>query len=219
MFTGIVEEIGVVRSIQRRGEGFSISVGASDVTQELEAGESVSVNGACLTVVDVTPERDFSVEVMAETLEKTNLVFLKAGQPVNLERSLKLGERLSGHLVLGHVDGMGEVTSVKQTGIGKTMVIEVPSELVCYIALKGSIALDGVSLTVSGLSGRNVEISLIPFTLKRTIIGSYAPGRKVNIEVDVIARYLESLLGQKGERRGSSSEKGLTLDFLKEKWL
>jgi len=219
MFTGIIEEIGTVRSIQRRGEGFSVCVEAFDVTQELAPGESVSVNGACLTVVDVTPGRDFSVEVIAETLEKANLVFLKTGDRVNLERSLKLGERLSGHLVLGHVDGMGEVTSVKQTGVGKTMIIGAPSELVCYIALKGSIALDGVSLTVSGLSGSNVEISLIPFTLKSTIIGSYAPGRKVNIEVDVIARYLESLLGERGERRRSSSEKGLTLDFLKEKWL
>ena len=219
MFTGIIEEIGIVRSIQRSGNGFTISVEASGATRELAPGESVSLNGACLTVVDVTPGRGFSVEVIAETLEKTNLVFLKAGDRVNLERSLKLGERLSGHLVLGHVDGMGEVTSVKQTGMGKTMVIEAPSELVCYIALKGSVALDGVSLTVSGLSGRNFEIALIPFTLKSTIIGSYAPGRKVNIEVDMIARYLESLLAEKGERRRSSSEKGLTLDFLKEKWL
>jgi riboflavin synthase len=219
MFTGIIEEIGVVRSIQRRGEGFSISMEASDVTKGIVAGESVSVNGVCLTVVDVTPRRDFSVEVIAETLEKTNLVFLKAGDRVNLEGSLKLGERLSGHLVLGHVDGMGEVIGVKQTGIGRKMIIEVPSELVRYIAHKGSVAIDGVSLTVSGLSGRNVEISLIPFTLKSTIIGIYAPGRKVNIEVDVIARYLESLLGEKGECRRWSSEKGLTLDFLKEKWL
>jgi riboflavin synthase len=218
MFTGIIEEIGTVSSIQRRGAGFSISIEASSVTRELAAGESVSVNGSCLTVVGVIPERAFSVEVVPETLEKTNLVFLRAGDHVNLERSLKLGDRLSGHLVLGHVDGMGEVASVKQTGIGKTMVIEVPPELVCYVALKGSIALDGVSLTVSGLSGRNVEVSLVPFTLKSTIIGSYAPGRRVNIEVDVIARYLESLLGEKGERRGRLSEKGLTLDFLKEKW-
>jgi riboflavin synthase len=219
MFTGIIEEIGTVASIQRKGEGFSVSLEGPGVSREIKSGESVSVNGACLTVVDVIPERAFCVEVVAETLEKSNLVFLKAGDRVNLERSLKLGDRLSGHLVLGHVDGMGEVAGVKRDGMGQTIVIEVPPELVRYIALKGSIAIDGVSLTVSGLSGRKVQVSLIPFTLKSTIIGSYTPGRKVNVEVDVIARYLESLLGERAGRLGSASEKGLTMDFLKEKWL
>jgi riboflavin synthase len=219
MFTGIIEGIGIVGSIQRRGEGFSLSIESPDVTQEIEPGESVSVSGACLTVVGVIQERVLSVEVVAETIEKTNLVFLKCGDRVNLERSLKLGDRLSGHLVLGHVDGTGEVISVKQTGMGRTMIIQVPCELVRYIALKGSIAIDGVSLTVSALSGRNVEISLVPFTLKSTIAGKYTSGRRVNIEVDVIARYLEGLLAENGGLRGHNSQTGLTLDFLKEKWL
>ncbi|MCX5800912.1 MAG: riboflavin synthase [Candidatus Eisenbacteria bacterium] len=219
MFTGIIEVIGSVSSIQRSAGGFSVTIEAPGVAQDTKAGESVSVNGACLTVASLMSERAFSVEVVAETLEKTNLVFLKSGDRVNLERSLKLGDRLSGHLVLGHVDGVGEVTGIRQTGAGKTMNIEIPSELVRYFALKGSMALDGVSLTISGLSGRSVEVSLIPFTLKSTIVGSYTSGRKVNVEVDVIARYLESLLVDNGGRRGRSFEKGLTLDFLKEKWL
>jgi len=219
MFTGIVEEIGTITSIQRRSEGFCISIESPHVSEGLVTGESVSVNGVCLTVVSVSAKRAFSVEVVAETLEKTNLVFLGPGDHVNLERSLRLGDRLSGHLVLGHVDGMGEITSKTRTGIGETMVIRVPIELVRYIALKGSVAVDGVSLTVSNLSGRDMEIALIPFTLKSTIIGSYNFGTKVNVEVDVIARYLERLMSEGGQSGERPSKKGLTLDFLKEKWL
>lgn len=218
MFTGIIEEIGTVSSIQRRGEGFSISIEARAVAQDLRQGESVSVNGACLTVVSAVRERLFSVEVVAETLEKTNLVFLKPGDRVNLERSLRVGDRLSGHLVLGHVDGTAVVTRLKQTGLGKTMVIEIPEELVRYTALKGSVAVDGVSLTISALSGRDIEISLIPFTLSSTIMGEYSDGRKVNIEVDVVARYIDGLLSRDIQTGEHNSRKGLTMDFLKEKW-
>jgi len=219
MFTGIIEEIGKVSSIQKREGGFSISLEAEKVAAGLAQGESVNVNGACLTVVGVAKGRGFSVEVVAETLEKTNLVFLRPGDRVNLERSLRLGEGLSGHLVLGHVDAMGEVTGLRQAGLEKVLSLELPRELMRYVALKGSIAVDGVSLTVSQLLDSGVGISLIPFTLRCTIAGSYAPGRKVNIEIDVIARYLERLLSGNESRQEGKSRKGITLDFLKEKWL
>lgn len=219
MFTGIIEEIGVVGSVRRRGDGFALSVEASTVAAGLKPGDSVSVNGACLTVIETVPCRSFCVEVVPETLEKTNLLFLAVGHRVNLERSLKLGDRLSGHLVLGHVDGVGEVTGLTRTGLGRSMRVRPPSQLMRYIALKGSAAIDGASLTVSSASQGEFEISLIPFTLENTISGNYALGTRVNIEVDIIARYLEKLLrGETGTQKENSG-KGLTMDFLKEKWL
>ncbi len=218
MFTGIIEEIGVVGAVRRRGEGFALSVEAPTVSAELKPGESVSVNGACLTVIETVTGRSFSVEVVPETLEKTNLLFLSSGQKVNLERSLKLGERLSGHLVLGHVDGVGEVARLTRAGLGRVMRVRPPSQLLPYIALKGSVAIDGASLTVSDVTHGEFEISLIPFTLENTISGSYVAGTKVNVEVDIIARYLERLLAGEVDARKGTSGKGITMDLLKEKW-
>jgi len=218
MFTGIIEEIGVVGSVRRRGDGFALSVDAPTVAAGLKPGDSVSVNGACLTVVETVPERSFCVEVVPETLEKTNLLYLSAGRRVNLERSLKLGDRLSGHLVLGHVDGVAEITRVTRAGLGRVIRLRPPERLLPYIALKGSVAIDGASLTVSEVTQGEFEISLIPFTLENTIGGSYAVGTRVNMEVDIIARYLERLLtGEAGREKGGSG-RGLTMDFLKEKW-
>jgi len=223
MFTGIIEEIGVVGPVRKRGEGFALSVDAPTVAAGLKPGDSVSVNGACLTVIEAVQGRSFSVDVVPETLEKTNLLFLTTGHRVNLERSLKLGDRLSGHLVLGHVDGVGEVTRLTRAGLGKVMRVRPPSQLLPYVALKGSVAIDGASLTVSDVGQGEFEISLIPFTLENTIGGSYAAGTRVNIEVDIIARYLERLLeGEAGAHKGGANKggsgKGLTMDFLKEKW-
>jgi len=218
MFTGIIEEIGVVGSVRRRGDGFALSVVASAVAAGLKPGDSVSVNGACLTVIETVPDRSFCVEVVPETVERTNLLFLSAGHRVNLERSLKLGDRLSGHLVLGHVDGVGEVTRLTRAGLGRTMRVRPPSQLMPYIALKGSVAVDGASLTVSDVTQGEFEISLIPFTLESTISGSYAAGTRVNVEVDIIARYLERLLAGEAGARGDGSGRGVTMDLLKEKW-
>jgi len=218
MFTGIIEEIGVVGSVRRRGEGFALSVEASTVAAGLKSGDSVSVNGACLTVIETAPGRSFCVEVVPETLEKTNLVFLSAGHRVNLERSLKLGDRLSGHLVLGHVDGVGEVTRLTRAGLGRIMRVRPPERLLPYVALKGSVAIDGASLTVSDVAQGEFEISLIPFTLENTVSGSYAVGTRVNVEVDIIARYLERLLTGEAAKKKGGSGGGLTMDFLKEKW-
>jgi riboflavin synthase len=218
MFTGIIEEIGVVGAVRRRGEGFALSVDAPAVAAGLKPGDSVSVNGACLTVIETVLGRSFCVEAVPETLEKTNLLFLSAGHRVNLERSLKLEDRLSGHLVLGHVDGVGEVTRLTRAGLGKVMRVRPPSQLLPYIALKGSVAVDGASLTVSDVTQGEFEISLIPFTLENTISGGYAAGTRVNVEVDIIARYLERLLAGEAGAREKGAGKGLTMDFLKEKW-
>ncbi|KPJ60024.1 MAG: hypothetical protein AMJ46_08825 [Latescibacteria bacterium DG_63] len=218
MFTGIIETIGTVRSLKRREEGILLSLEAPTIAGGLSLGESVSVNGACLTVVEATSGQLFSVEAVTETLERTTLASLKVGDRMNLERSLRVGDKLSGHLVLGHVDGTGEVTAIRESGLGKIVTVRVPEELTGYVAFKGSIAVDGVSLTVSGLSRSDVEISIIPHTLKSTIIGSYSVGTKVNIEIDIIARYLESLLVKHEETQDGASRRGLTLDFLKEKW-
>jgi len=218
MFTGIIEEVGAVGSVRRRGDGFALSVDASTVASDLKPGDSVSVNGACLTVIEIVPGRSFCVEVVPETLEKTNLAFLSSGHRVNLERSLRLGDRLSGHLVLGHVDGVAEVTRLTRAGLGRVMSVRPPAQLLPYVALKGSVAIDGASLTVSGVTQGEFEISLIPFTLENTISGSYAVGTRVNVEVDMIARYLERLLAGEAGTRKDSSGKGLTMDFLKEKW-
>ncbi len=218
MFTGIIEDIGTVSSMRRKGEGFEVTLESPPVAQNLAAGESVSVNGACLTVTDHSPGRSFSVEAVPETLEKTNLVFLKIGDRVNLERSLRVGDRLSGHIVLGHVDGVGEVTAISRPGLGKTLRVRPPGELMRYIAHKGSVAVDGVSLTVSAVSDREFQIALIPFTLKATISDGYSVGTKVNIEVDVVARYLDSLLRKERESSEGETRRGVTLDFLKEKW-
>jgi len=218
MFTGIIEEIGVVGAIRRRGEGFALSVDAPTASAGLKPGDSVSVNGACLTVIETVLGRSFCVEVVPETLEKTNLLFLSTGRRVNLERSLKLGDRLSGHMVLGHVDGVGEVTRITRAGLGKVMRVRPPSQLLPYIALKGSVAVDGASLTVSDVTQGEFEISLIPFTLKNTISEGYAAGTRVNVEVDIIARYLERLLMGEAGALGKGTGGGLTMDFLKEKW-
>jgi riboflavin synthase len=218
MFTGIIETTGLVRSVRRRGEGSLISIEAPAIARELSSGESVSVNGACLTIAESPTEESFAAEAVPETLEKTTLGSLVVGDRVNLERSLRLGDRLSGHLVLGHVDGVGEVVDVKKSGLGKTLSVRIPEELAHYVALKGSIAVDGVSLTVSSVSERDVGISVIPHTLEATTIGNYTIGTKVNLEIDIIARYLESLLVKRAKTDEGAHERGLTLDFLKEKW-
>jgi riboflavin synthase len=218
MFTGIIEEVGTVNSVRRKKEGLSITVGSASVAASLTPGESVSVNGACLTVTETIRGRSFSAEVVPETVERTNLVRLRTGDRVNLERSLKLGDRLSGHIVLGHVDGVGEVTGLSGTRPGKTLRVRPGQDLMPYLALKGSVAVDGVSLTVSGISPAEFEISLISYTLGATIAGGYRVGTKVNIEVDVVARYLEGLLKRQSESGEKGVRRGLTSDFLKEKW-
>jgi riboflavin synthase len=193
MFTGIVRELGEVEGIERSDDGARLRVRAA-LAHGLEPGASVSVAGACLTVAALG-EGAFAADVMNQTLSLTTLGVLEEGDRVNLEPALRAGESLGGHLVQGHVDGVAEVTDVQADGMARRVRVLLAEELARYVVEHGSIAIDGVSLTVAGLDGGEVEVALIPETLERTTLGSLEPGGRVNVEVDQIARYVERLLG------------------------
>lgn len=204
MFTGIVEELGEVLLREDLADSVRLRVRAETVLDDLVNGDSVSVNGVCLTVAEVSGEGSFTADVMAETLKRSALAGLAAGDRVNLERALTVGTRLGGHIVQGHVDGMGTLLSRTPGQRWDVLRFGLPPGLSRYVVAKGSIAVDGISLTVSGLSeaptpdqgneGGWFEVSLIPTTLERTTLGFRQPGDAVNIEVDVIAKYVERLV-------------------------
>ena len=195
IFTGLVETTGSVRSIERDGDaGVRLRVEAGPLAAELGSGDSVAVNGVCLTAVEVS-DGGFRADVMAETLRRTSLGPLGEGDRVNLELPLRAGDRLGGHVVQGHVDGLGTVESVAEEGFARILRIAAPAELLRYVVEKGSIAVDGVSLTVSSVDDAGFTVALIPETLERTTLGEAAPGRPVNLEVDVLAKHVEKLLG------------------------
>ena len=208
MFTGIVEEVGVVREVGAN----RLVIAAKEVLQGTKPGDSIAVNGACLTVISLNDD-SFSVDVMPETLHRTNLGGLRYGDHVNLERALVVGGRVGGHLVLGHVDDIGRVVSVTPQEDSRIMQIAVPSQLMLYIAEKGFIAVDGVSLTVINVDDFSFSVSLVGYTIKHTILGEKRPGSTVNLEVDVIARYLERINEKVGQPLPRS---GVTLNLLKE---
>jgi riboflavin synthase len=191
MFTGLVAGTGAVESLERSDEGVRLRVRAG-LANELASGDSIAVNGVCLTAVD-PDDRGFSADVMEETLRRSSLGPLAEGDEVNLELPLRAGDRLGGHMVQGHVDGTGSVEKVNEDGFARVVRIGAPPELLRYVVEKGSIAVDGVSLTVSAVDGDGFEVSLIPETLERTTLGTAAPGRVVNLEVDVLAKYVEKL--------------------------
>jgi riboflavin synthase len=197
MFTGIVEELGEVVSVEHLGGAARITVRGPQVTSDARAGDSIAVNGTCLTVTGLGGS-DFTADVMAETLHRTGLGDLAPGSPVNLERSLRVGDRLGGHLVQGHVDGVGQIVSRAPAEHWEVVRITVPPGLARYLVEKGSVAVDGVSLTISALGGDGqswFEVSLIPATLAATTLGRAAPGSRVNLEADVIGKYVERMLG------------------------
>jgi riboflavin synthase len=187
MFTGLVAGTGTVRSL--RDGRLEVD---TDLAGELEPGDSISVNGVCLTARDPSPQ-GFAADVMPETLRRSSLGPLEAGDAVNLELPLRAGDRLGGHVVQGHVDGTGTVEEVREEGFSRVVRIAASRDLLRYVVEKGSIAVDGVSLTVSAVDDDTFEVSLIPETLERTTFGSAAPGRTVNLEVDVFAKYVEKL--------------------------
>jgi riboflavin synthase len=187
VFTGLVAGTGTIRSLQ---EG-RLEVD-SPLAAELSPGDSIAVNGVCLTALDPTPE-GFAADVMPETLRSSSLGPLGPGDEVNLELPLRASDRLGGHVVQGHVDGTGTVEEVREEGFSRVVRVAAPAELLRYVVQKGSIALDGVSLTVSAVDEQAFEVSLIPETLERTTLGSAAPGRPVNLEVDLLAKYVEKL--------------------------
>jgi len=203
VFTGIVEEVGKVTSV-RAG---SLVITASDVLQGMELGGSIDVNGVCLTIISINAD-SFSVDVMPETLKRSNLGLLSAGDSVNLERPLALGGRLGGHLVQGHVDATGRVGSIRWNDEAMLIRFEAPGEVMYYIVEKGFIAVDGVSLTVAGKDASSFQVSVVDYTRKHTTMGSRRSGDLVNLEVDIIAKYVEQL--------GSTHRSGITVDFLQE---
>ena len=200
MFTGLVEELGHVLAVEERPDGRRMWIAASVVMSDMQRGDSIACSGCCLTAVAVEPTR-FAVEAVPETLRRTTLAAWRAGTPVNLERSLRLSDRLGGHLVQGHVDAVGEVLDVRPEGDGCRVTLALPSELLRFVALKGSLSVDGVSLTVAGLTDSGAEIAYIPHTLAVTTAGDYAAGTRVNLEVDLLARYLARMLEHPGEDR------------------
>ncbi|MFN2543935.1 MAG: riboflavin synthase [Actinomycetota bacterium] len=193
MFTGIVEELGEVRE---RSNG-RLVVGCRVVAEDASVGASIAVNGVCLTVVERDDE-SLAFDLSPETLARTALSRLAEGSPVNLERPVTLTTRLGGHLVQGHVDGVGRVVAVAGNGSGSEVTIEVPAELTRYLVDKGSVSVDGVSLTVAGLDGRRFAVALVPHTLDVTTLGRARSGDPVNLEVDVVAKYVERFLTRPG---------------------
>jgi riboflavin synthase len=194
MFTGIIEEAGRVTSAVRRGELLVVRIAAA-LAGELPLGGSVAVNGCCLTAVEVSAE-GFTCELTPETLARTRFdERLREGVRVNLERPLRADGRFDGHIVQGHVDGVGRVVELRRLGASAELRVAAPAELERYLVLKGSVAVDGVSLTVAGLAGSVFGVALIPYTLERTNLGDAGPGDHVNLEADLIAKYVERLLG------------------------
>ena len=193
MFTGLIEERGSVVSRADADDGARLSLAAPDIARDLVIGESVAVNGACLTVVASTAD-GFDVDCVAETLRRTALGELQPGDPVNLERALEAGARLGGHIVQGHVDGTGAIAGEREEGESTVLRITAPAELLPYVVEKGSIAVDGVSLTVAARHPDGFEVALIPHTMRLTTLGPGRGGRAVNLEVDVVAKYVESLV-------------------------
>lgn len=193
MFTGIIEELGSVESVDHVAAGARIVVSASLVTSDIASGDSIAVNGVCLTAVDVTAA-SFAADVSPETLSRTTLGGLKPGSPVNLERAMLPTTRFGGHIVQGHVDGRGTFNSATAEGDFWTVRIGFPGELAKYLVHKGSIAVEGISLTIAGLADGHFDIAVIPKTWKLTNLSTLKPGDAVNLEVDVIAKYVERLL-------------------------
>jgi riboflavin synthase len=194
MFTGLVESTARVRAVEPDGEGVRLEV-ETPLAAELSHGDSIAVNGVCLTAVDPGGDR-FRADVMAETLRRSSLAPLGAGDEVNVELALRAGDRLGGHMVQGHVDGTGTVEEVRDEGFARVVRIAAGPEILRYVVEKGSIAVDGVSLTVASVDDSGFAVSLIPETLDRTTLGRAAPGRVVNLEVDVLAKYVEKLVNR-----------------------
>lgn len=193
MFTGIIQELGRVESIERQGDSARIVVEARDVVRDVAHGASIAVNGVCLTVTEFD-DASFAVDVMAQTLDVTSLSSLAMGSPVNLERAMRADGRFDGHIVQGHVDGVGEIVDVRADEHWTKIAVQLPAGLTRYVVSKGSITLDGVSLTVAELVGDRATVSLIPTTLTLTNLSTKQVGDRLNIEVDVLAKYTERLL-------------------------
>ncbi|MCS6873628.1 MAG: riboflavin synthase [Pyrinomonadaceae bacterium] len=196
MFTGIIEEIGTIEDINKQASTAKLRISCQLVSEGTKEGDSISVSGVCLTAIDVSPT-GFSADISEETLRKTTLGRLRQGSKVNLERSLTLQTRLGGHIILGHVDGCGEIILIERNGDYSKIRIAYPKELSHYMVYKGSIAVEGISLTIANLTGEWFEVAIIPKTWNQTNLSSLKVGDNVNLEVDILAKYVEKLLNRK----------------------
>ena len=207
MFTGIIETVGKLASQEATGGDMRLHIDTAGMDMsDVNLGDSIAVNGVCLTAIKIESNKFFA-DVSTETLQRSSIGLLKTGAIVNLEKALTLATPLGGHLVSGHVDGLGTVLSRQKSGRSVVFCIQAPDELAKYIAVKGSICVDGISLTVNGVNGNQFELTIVPHTLKETIMDSYQPGKRVNLEVDIIARYLERLnLGDDAAKPANESK-------------
>lgn len=202
MFTGLIEEVGKIASVRSMSGGKRIKISAQQITDDIKVDDSIAVDGVCLTATELTSD-GFWVDAVGETLTKSTISILQEGSVVNLERALKLADRLGGHIVQGHVNGLGTFTNITKRGENYLVEVNIPEDLCKYVIAEGSIAIDGISLTVAQLNNNKVGLSIIPHTWKNTSLKDKTVGSKVNIEVDVIAKYVEKLLSRNVSSEGS----------------
>jgi riboflavin synthase len=213
VFTGIIEEVGVIQELRFLSEGARITVSAKEISAEVKVGDSISVDGVCLTASRVEADR-FSCDISAETLRRSSFKQAKQGTGVNLERSLRVGDRLGGHFVLGHVDEVGKLIAKTAIGQGFEMAFDFPRELERYLVYKGSIAVNGISLTISSLDRNAFSVSIIPHTFQSTNLKQLTIGAPVNLEVDILGRYFERFFRLGSVKNGETGSK-LTAEYLK----
>ena len=214
MFTGIIESVGHIQTMEAKGTDMRVTINTGKLDMaDVQLGDSIATNGVCLTVVDFSSSH-YVADVSMETIKRTGFADYKSGKSVNLEKALMATSRLGGHIVSGHVDGVGEIVSVDDDGQTWELWVKAPDTLAKYIAEKGSITVDGVSLTVNDIDGAKFKLTLVPHTLKETIIQFYQAGTKVNLEVDVIARYLERLM--LGDKAAETHSSDISMSFLAE---
>ena len=196
MFTGIIEELGKVSGIEKQPDAIRLTIACKEVLSDLKRGDSISCSGTCLTAIEID-DQGFTADVMLETIRRSSLDGVKVGDPINLERAMNAATRFGGHIVQGHVDGVGEVVSREKSDNWDWVKIRLPKELMKYVVHKGSITLDGISLTVNEINDDVIAVSLIPETLRVTTLGYKNPGDKVNVEADVLAKHVEKLMESK----------------------
>lgn len=209
MFTGIVEEVGTVRSLKKGSTSSFIEIQAKAVLEGTKLGDSIAVNGVCLTVTEMTAD-SFRADVMNETLSRSSLGSLRSGSPVDLERAMSADGRFGGHIVSGHIDGTGTITDIRKDGIAHWYTIEAPPGIMRYIVEKGSVAIDGISLTVARVTDRDFSVSIIPHTAAQTVLSTKKAGDIVNLENDIIGKYVEKLMKPAEETKSG----GITMEFL-----